>query len=132
VTTLPSRPHTISADDDATFCRVVGDAPAADGTAHPMWGFILSRRTLVLDLHELLALHDFDVADGPMLGEMDMVNAGPFRVGETYDASITMTGLTRKSGRSGAFDLFDVSYAYADAAGEPAGSYRQTYVLPRR
>jgi hypothetical protein len=132
VTTLPSRPHTIGADDDATYCRVVGDMPAADGTAHPMWGFILSRRTLVLDLHELLALVDFDVADGPMLGEFDMVNAVPFRVGETYDADITMGGLTRKTGRSGAFDLFDVTYAYRAAAGASAGTYRQTYVLPRR
>jgi hypothetical protein len=132
VTTLPSVPHTIAAADDAAFCRIVGDEPAADGTAHPLWGFVLSRRTNVLDLHELLALVDFDVADGPMLGEFDMANAGPFRVGETYEATITMGSPTRKQGRSGAFDLLPVSYAYRSADGADAGRYRQTYVLPRR
>jgi hypothetical protein len=132
-TRLPARPFVIPAGEDARFCAIVGDTPACDGTAHPLWGFLLSRRAIGLDLHELLALADFAVVDGPLLGAFDLVLEAPLRVGHAYDSEIEITGIERKHGRrAGPFDVMVVAHRYTDDGGAAAGRYTQEYVLPRR
>lgn len=132
-TRVPTRAFTIDAAEDARFCVIVGDEPAGDGTAHPMWGYLLSRRALVLDLHELLALADFRVEDGPLLGSFDLTLFSTLTVGSTYTTEIMIDAITRKQGRrTGVFDLMDLSHRYTNDEGVAVGRYVQQYVLPRR
>jgi hypothetical protein len=130
-TVIPARPFTIDAEEDARFCAIVGDAPAGDGTAHPLWGYLLSRRAIAMSLEDLLALADFRVEDGPLLASFDLTLDGPLHVGATYDTEIAITAAERKRGRSGTFDLLTLTHAYRDEAGAPAGRYDQQYALPR-
>ena len=137
-TRVPGRPFTITADEDAQLRAIVGDdGPDADadaGEAHPLWGLVLSRRTIALDLHALLALADFPVEDGPLLGSFDLTLDVPLRVGREYGTTIVVAAIERKAGRrTGTFDLMDVVHEYLDGVGGPVvGRYVQQYVLPRR
>jgi hypothetical protein len=132
-TPLPARPFSITEQEDARFCSIVGDRSADDGTAHPLWGFVLSRRAIAVDLHELLALARFDVEDGPLLGSFDLELDGPLHVGRPYLTEIVIEAIERKRGRrAGVFDLMDIAHRYTTEDGTPAGRYTQQYVLPRR
>ena len=109
--------------------------PEPGGELHPMMVFHATVRAVAYTIEELFALLDCPMEDGPMLGGMDLTQDRPLRVGATYEVRPTITGVERKSGRSGTFDLvatrFDVREAGA-ADDDIAATLVNTYVCPRR
>ena len=100
-----------------------------------MMVFHATVRAVAYTIEELFALLDCPMEDGPMLGGMDLTQDRPLRVGASYEVRPTITGVERKSGRSGTFDLvatrFDVREAGA-ADDDIAATLVNTYVCPRR
>lgn len=132
-TRLPEGTFTISAADDRRLAPLVGAEPTRDGTANPLWAFVATQRGIGLELEELLAMADFDVADGPMVGECRIEFAGPLLVDRTYRVSGEIEHVERKTGRrTGTFDLMRVRYGLTDTAGTETVAYTNVFVLRRR
>ena len=106
--------------------------PPQDGEMHPMMVFHATVRAVAYTIGELFELFDCPLEDGPMLGEMDLHQQRPLRVGETYAVQPTIVDVTRKEGRSGTFDLIATEFVVRGEDSEPAATLRNTYVCPRR
>lgn len=131
-TTLPEGTFTITAEEDDRVHDVVGGEPAGDGTAHPLWAYIATQRGIGVSVAELCRMADFDVADGPLLGNTEMEYEAPLRVGVEYRVAGEVLDIVRKSGRSGTFDLMTFRERLLTADGTPVASSTSTFVLPRR
>ncbi|WP_370326782.1 hypothetical protein [Euzebya sp.] len=107
-------------------------APPTGDELHPIFIFHAAVRGVGYSIGELFELLDCPMADGPMLGEMDIIQSRALRAGEAFEVSPTITAVERKRGRSGTFDLVTAEVRIVDAAGDDAATLRNTYVCPRR
>ena len=87
---------------------------------------------LGITLDELFALVGSSAADGPMFGEAEIEQVLPLRVGDTYDVRGGITGIVRKEGKSGVFDILTFKLELVNEAGEIAGISTNSFVFPRR
>jgi hypothetical protein len=123
---------TISADENATICASLGSAPAADGSAHPVWCYIATQTGMGLTVAGLCALCDFDPDDGPMLASTAMRFERPLMVGTHYAVTGRITSLTRKGSRKlGTMDLLAFTLNLDLPDGSRVCSIDNLWVLPR-
>ena len=124
--------YTITAENNRVVCESSGAKPADDGTAHPIFALIATQVAMKLSVGELLALCDFDVADGPMMAGCEIAYQAPLRVGETYRVRGRIESLVRKpSKRLGIMDLLTHSLDLHDRDGALVLSTINNWVLPR-
>ena len=128
---LPGGILNLSAGDDAALRGILGSAPAADGAAHPLFGFIGAMRGMGIDWHGFFALCGASADDGPMMGETDLDLRRPLQTGRDYAVTAEIVGFEHKAGRrTGPFDIVTLQVVIADPDG-PAAVLRQSIILPR-
>ena len=130
---FPGGTYTIEPDENATVCRLLGADPAADGSAHPIYGYIATRVGCGYGVEEILAVAEATTADGPMVGSLELDYRTPLRVGVSYEVAGEFTGAERKEGRRiGVFDLLEFELRLNAPDGTLALVCSQSWVLPRR
>ena len=108
-------------------------APAPRELAHPVFVFLAATGAMGLSWDELFGWFGATAADGPMLGDCEIWQSQPLRVGASYRVSGRILGAERKSGRQlGLFDRVDYQLDLHDAEGVPAASCRNSIIFPRR
>lgn len=128
---LPAGGFRVEPAEDGRLREVLG-SPAGAGEAHPLWAYIAAQRGIGVSVAELCALAEFDVADGPLLGSVEIELAGPIGAGEELWVEGEIVDLVRKEGRSGRFDLLVFEERLRDREGRVVSRCRNTFVLPRR
>jgi len=127
-----SDPYTISAEQNAALCRSTGVAPAADGSAHPIYYYIATQVAMGKTVAGLCAACEFDVEDGPMMGSSGVRFAGALRVGVPYQVSGEILGLTRKRSRKlGVMDVLEYRLRLHAPDGVAIAETTNVWVLPR-
>ena len=131
-TRFPGGTYRIDPVQNETVCRLLGARPAADGTAHAIYGYIATRCGCGFGVDEILAVADAKVEEGPMLASLDLDYRSALRVGETYRVSGEFTSLERKQGRrAGAFDLLQFELRLTAPGDDVVVACTQSWVLPR-
>lgn len=126
---LPGGEFVIADADVPTVANLVGSRTAA---AHPVFASIASLRTLGMSIAEMCALCDFDLADGPLLGECDIELDAPMRAGARYVATGEIESYERVSSRRlGTLDRLRFVVALADSNGTPVARVSYLWLLPR-
>ena len=132
-TVLPGGEYRISRDENRALCEALHTEPAGDGTAHEIYSYIATQSGMGLSVDGLLALCQFDAADGPMLGSSNSRYLAPLRTDETYRVSGEILALTRKhSKKLGVMDILEYRLAMSRASGECVLEVTNTWLLPRR
>lgn len=132
-TALSEGSFTITAQEAADLAGALATTPATDDGVHPIWAYVATQRGIDVSVAELCALADFDVADGPMLGSVEIEYAQPLRSGVPYRVTGEIVDLERKVGRkAGTFDLLTYRLVMSAPDDEPVASCTNTFVLPRR
>jgi hypothetical protein len=130
---LPEGSFTITADENRRLSSLLGAEPDADGLAHPLYGYVAAQRGIGIDVEGLLAMADFPIADGPMLGSCRLEYERPLRVGVPYRVTGEIAGIERKSGRkAGTFDVLTVRETLTEPDGARAAAVANVFILPRR
>jgi hypothetical protein len=131
-TLLPEGTFTITAEADRELGEALGSAPSA-GAPHPVWAYIATQRGIGISVADLCALADFDVADGPMLGSVEMAYARPLELDVEYRVVGEVVDIERKHGRkAGTFDVMTYRERLIAPDGAEAASSTNTFILPRR
>ncbi|WP_238368470.1 hypothetical protein [Mesobacterium pallidum] len=131
-TVLDGGGMTISEAENRALCESVGDTPAADGSAHPVWFYVASQVGMGPSVAELCAICAFDVNDGPMMASTGGHFHAPLMVGQTYLVKGEITGLTRKQSRKlGVMDLLEYKLHLDLPDGTRVCSVDNAWVLPR-
>lgn len=131
-TVLDGSNYTIGAEENRIICESSGVTPADDGAAHPIFALVATQIGMKYSVGELLALCEFDVADGPMMAGCEIVYQEPLQVGETYAIRGRIESLVRKpSKRLGVMDLLTHRLELYREDGSLAASTINTWVLPR-
>ena len=80
-----THPYVISAEENRALCESTGVAPAADGTAHPIYFYIATQVGMGMTVAGLCAACEFDVEDGPMMAssKVDVPEAARDRANPT-------------------------------------------------
>jgi hypothetical protein len=132
-TIFPGGVYRISRAENEALCAAVGAAPDPDGRAHPIFYYIATQAGMGLSVGALLALCDFDVADGPLMVGGSVAFLGDLRVDETYNVTGEIVSLVRKPSRAfGAVDLLTFTLSLGGAAAVPVATCTNQWVLPRR
>jgi hypothetical protein len=130
VTPLPAGAFTITASDQAQLAAALGTDASAD--PHPIWAYIATQRGIGIGVAELCALADFDVADGPLLGSVELIYSAPIEVGVEYAVTGEIVGIERKHGRkAGTFDVLTFRERLVAPDGAEVASTTNTFILPR-
>ena len=105
----------------------------SDSTApHPIFACIGSLRTLGLSIGDMCALCDFDLADGPLLGEFDVEFEAALQAGVRYVASGEIESYERVSSRRlGQVDRLCFRVTLATSDGADVARVRYLWLLPR-
>jgi acyl dehydratase len=106
--------------------------PLPEGLVHPMYVYYAALNGMGIDLDTMFAWAHSSAADGPMFGEAGIQQLRPLRAGETLRVNGGVTSLTRKSGRSGTFDIIGFRLELTDQAGDLAGVSTNSFIYPRR
>lgn len=127
-------PYRITAEENAAICGTCGIAPAADGTAHPIFYFVASQVGMGLTVAELCQACDFDVDDGPMMVASEVTFDGVLRVERDYRVSGEILGLERRESRKlGTVDTLTYRLALHDGDAEaPVVHLTNSWILPRK
>lgn len=131
-TVLPEGRYVISPEENRLVAEIAGARACDYGIAHPLWAFIACQRGIGISIADLCALADFDVADGPMMGGWEVQYYEDLRTDYVYDVTGEVTGLVRKTGRSGTFDLLTFEIDLRNGDETIVASTTTTFVLPRR
>lgn len=132
-TALAEGTYVVSDWAEMLLCDNIGVAPAADGSAHPIFGYIGTQCGIDVGIGELLAMAGASAEEGPLLASVDLVFKRPLRVGAEYRVTGEILDLVRKQGRrSGAFDLLSFVERMIEADGSLAVECTNVFVLPRQ
>jgi hypothetical protein len=130
--TLPAGSFTITPEEQERLVAALG-REATNGDPHPIWAYIATQRGIGIGVAELCALADFDVADGPMLGSVELSWAAPLELGVEYTVTGEVVGIERKHGRkAGTFDILTFRERLLAPSGEEVAAATNTFILPRR
>jgi hypothetical protein len=128
-----SQPYVISADENRALCESTGVAPAADGTAHPIYFYIATQVGMGMTVAGLCAACEFDVEDGPMMASSKVSFSRPLITGQPYRISGRIVSLIRKPSRKlGVMDMLEYLLELTLPDGTPVLSTTNVWVLPRR
>ena len=129
---FPGGRYRITAAENAALCEAIGAQSFDDGRAHPIFYYIAGQVGMGMSVGELLALCDFDVADGPMMVSSAVAFEQDLRVEEDYEVSGEIASLVRRPSRTfGAVDHLAFSLTLA-LDGRPVARMDSGWVLPRR
>jgi hypothetical protein len=132
-TSLPAGEFTITRQEAESLAGALLARSSSTDAAHPIWAYIATQRGIEISIAGLCALADFDVADGPMLGSVEIEYGAPLRIGTSYRVTGEVVGLERKVGRkAGTFDILTYSLTMAGADGAVVARCTNTFILPRR
>ena len=123
----------ITAEDNRTTCGILGGPVAADGSAHPIYAFIGTRRGGPSVL-KVLETAGATLDNGPMLGALDATFDAPIMTDTTYDVTGEVTGFDRKVGRkTGVFDVMTFVLRLVEQdGGAVVASCGQSWIIPRK
>jgi hypothetical protein len=125
-------PYVITAEENRALCESVGIAPAADGSAHPVYYYIATQVGMGQTVAGLCAVCDFDVEDGPMMGGSKVTFQRPLMTGQPYRVTGEIAGLVRKQSRKlGMMDILEYVLRLSLPDGTPVLTTTNTWVLPR-
>lgn len=89
-------------------------------------------RTLGMSIRGLCELCEFDIADGPLLGECAVEFERAMLAGERYVASAVIQSFERISSRRlGLLDRLEFIVSLATPDGTPVARVRYVWMLPR-
>ena len=126
-------PYVISAEENRALCESTGVAPAADGTAHPIYFYIATQVGMGMTVAGLCAACDFDVEDGPMMASSKVTFSKPLVTGQPYQVSGRIVSLVRKPSRKlGVMDMLEYLLELSLPDGTVVLSTTNVWVLPRR
>jgi hypothetical protein len=132
-TVLPGGEYRIGRDENRALCEALHTEPASDGTAHEIYSYIATQSGMGLSVDGLLALCQFDAADGPMLGSSNSRFLEPLKTDETYRVGGEILALTRKhSKKLGVMDILEYRLTLSRISGERVLEVTNTWLLPRR
>lgn len=130
-TTLPAGSFTITPGEQERLAGALGGTSFAG--AHLVWAYIATQRGIGISVADLCALADFDVADGPMLGSVELTYSRPIELGVEYQVTGEVVGIERKHGRkAGTFDVMTFRERLLAPDGAEVASTTNTFILPRR
>jgi hypothetical protein len=129
---FPGGRYTLSAEEDAAFCKAVETSPRGESRAHPALAFVIAQTAMGVSVEALLARCDFEVKDGPMLVHLDLDFFTPLRTGIAYNVSGQIVSLTRKPSRAFGFADSLVFELNLSAAGHHVVRIKNKWILPRR
>jgi hypothetical protein len=130
-TELPAGSFTITAAEQERLVEALGHGVAGD--PHPIWAYVATQRGIGIGVVELCALAGFDVADGPMLGSVELSFSAPLELGVEYFVTGEVLGIERKHGRkAGTFDVLTFRERLVGPDGAEVASTTNTFILPRR
>jgi hypothetical protein len=128
-----TKPYVISADENRVLCESTGVAPAADGTAHPIYFYIATQVGMGMTVAGLCAACEFDVEDGPMMASSKVAFSHPLIIGQPYRITGRIVSLVRKPSRKlGVMDMLEYLLELSLPDGTPVLSTTNVWVLPRR
>lgn len=129
---LPGGRYEITRAENEKLCAAVGSLPDASGAAHPIFYYIAGQCGMGISVEKLLAMCEFDVADGPMMTQSAVQFDAPLRVDETYGVSGEIIDLVRKPSRTfGAVDQLSFRVDLVNSTGARALSTTHKWILPR-
>ena len=132
-TPFPGGIYRIGRAENEALCAAIGAEPDSGRRAHPIFYYIATQAGMGLSVGELLALCDFDVADGPLMVGSDVNFQGDLLVEEDYMVAGRIDALVRKPSRAfGAVDMLSFTLTLKDGAGKRVLSCTNRWVLPRR
>ena len=125
---------TISPEENAALCRSTGVAPAADGTAHPIYYYIATQVAMGKTVAGVCETCAFDVEEGPMMGSSGVRLTEPLMVGESYRVTGEILSLVRKQSRKlGVMDVLTYRLRLHKAGdGACVLETDNVWVLPRK
>jgi acyl dehydratase len=130
---LPGGEYRIASEENRLLCESLHTEPAADGSAHAIYAYIATQAGMGLSVDGLLAMCEFDAADGPMLGSSNSRYLAPLMTDETYRVTGKILSLTRKTSRKlGVIDVLEYRLAMSRRSGERVLEVTNTWILPRR
>jgi hypothetical protein len=128
-----TKPYLISADENRALCDSTGVAPAADGSAHPIYFYIATQVGMGMTVAGLCAACEFDVEEGPMMASSKVTFARPLITGQPYNVTGRIVSLVRKPSRKlGVMDMLEYLLELSLPDGTPVLSTTNVWVLPRR
>lgn len=131
-TKFPGGTYRITAARNAELCAAVGTQPSADGRAHPIFYYVATQVGMGMAVAELLAICDFDIADGPMMTRSSATFAGDLKVDVDYSITGEIVSLTRKPSRTfGYADLLRFRLTATDPSGCTTAECVNEWILPR-
>jgi hypothetical protein len=132
-TQLPGGEYRITAAENRALCEALHTEPATDGRAHEIYSYIATQSGMGVSVDGLLAICEFDAADGPMLGSSNCRYLATLMTEETYRVAGEILGLTRKQSKKlGTMDVLEYRLTVSRASGEPVLEVTNTWILPRR
>jgi hypothetical protein len=127
-----SAPYVISAEENRALCATTNVAPDPGGLAHPVYYYIATQVGMGRSVAELCAVCEFDVADGPMMGNTKVEFSRPLVTGQPYHVRGEIVSLVRKPSRKlGAMDVLEYRLRLVTPEGELVLVATNTWVLPR-
>lgn len=130
---LPGGEYRISSAENRALCEALHTQPADDGTAHEIYSYIATQSGMGVSVDGLLAICEFDAADGPMLGSSNSRFHGVLKTDETYRVGGEILSLTRKQSKKlGVMDVLEYRLTMERLSGEPVLEVTNTWILPRR
>jgi hypothetical protein len=125
---------TISAAENVDLLAAIEAGVASDpGLAHPIWAYFATQRGIGASVADICALADFDVADGPMLGSVEVDYLAPLALDTEYRVTGQALGIDRKVGaKTGTFDILAYQLALEAPDGTTVATVTNTFILPRR
>ena len=132
-TRLPGGEYRISREENRALCEALFTQPAADGRAHEIYSYIATQSGMGVGVDGLLAICEFDAADGPMLGSSNSRFVSTLQTDVTYRIHGTILSLTRKQSKKlGVMDVLEYRLTLESQSGEPVLEVTNTWILPRR
>ena len=127
-----SAPYVIDAAENRTLCATTNVAPDPEGRAHPIYYFIATQVGMGQTVAGLCAVCDFDVNDGPMMGNTRVEFSTPLMTGQPYFVRGEIVSLVRKPSRKlGVMDVLEYRLRLDTPEGAPVLVTTNTWVLPR-
>ena len=128
-----SAPYVISAEENRALCESIGVAPAADGSAHPIYFYIATQVGMGMTVAGLCAACEFNVEDGPMMASSKVTFQKPLHTGQPYRVTGRIVSLVRKPSRKlGVMDMLEYLLEWSLPDGTAVLSTTNVWVLPRR
>ena len=129
---LPGGWYRITRADNAAMCKAVGATPQSDGRSHPIFYYVATQVGMGMTVGELLALCDFDVADGPMMTASEARFEGELMVETDYRVEGEIVSLVRKPSRTFGFaDILRFRLTLAEDGAAPSLECTNEWILPR-